>query len=144
MAANNFAVFSQMAINRTQAKWRRVANNIDRWCRKWGETSPRDLHEISRDMICRPPVSTLLLPLPPRPQSLSVTSSVSSSSAAPASSPTVPFCYFLCLFIIYGFRFDDCYTDASEKPHKGLADMPYTWHWPDGLFRSLHWLVRRG
>ena len=35
MAANNFAEFSQMAANRTQAKWRRVANNIDRWCRKW-------------------------------------------------------------------------------------------------------------
>uniref|UniRef100_A0A7S4MIV7 Uncharacterized protein n=1 Tax=Prymnesium polylepis TaxID=72548 RepID=A0A7S4MIV7_9EUKA len=24
-----------MATNRTTAKWRRTANNIDRWCRKW-------------------------------------------------------------------------------------------------------------
>eukprot|EP00966_Prymnesium_polylepis_P271907 6282289-Prymnesium_polylepis.1 len=33
MAADNFAEFIQMRANRIQAKWRRVANNIDRWCR---------------------------------------------------------------------------------------------------------------
>ena len=35
MAAENFAEFSRMKDNRTSAKWRRIANNIDRFCRVW-------------------------------------------------------------------------------------------------------------
>ena len=35
MAAENFADFSRMKDNRISAKWRRVANNIDRFCRAW-------------------------------------------------------------------------------------------------------------
>jgi len=35
MASENFADFCRMKDNRISAKWRRVANNIDRFCRVW-------------------------------------------------------------------------------------------------------------
>ena len=35
MAASNFAEHSAMKLRRTTAKYRRMANRIDRWCRTW-------------------------------------------------------------------------------------------------------------